>query len=108
MQVGEAQEAHVRGRGGFDGKFPRFRTRVGYGRSSVRDVVRYRIEPDRFGPPERRIDYISRGRVSLAGVSELMQIVSLDFEEAVSIVVVRRSRQSTLASRNTSSRSTAD
>ena len=82
-QIGETQKATREVSGGFDGKFPRFRTRVGYRSSSVRDVVRCRcgFDIDRFGPPEYRLDNVSRGRVNLAALSELMQIVSLDFEQ---------------------------
>jgi len=69
-QIGETQKATRKVSVGFDGRFDRFRPRVGYGFRFVRDVVRCRLETDRVGPPEQLIDNFSRGGINLAGLPE--------------------------------------
>ncbi len=69
-QIGETQKATRQVSVGLNGKFDRFRPRVGYGFCFVGDVVRCRLETDRVSPPEQRMDNFSRGGINLAGLPE--------------------------------------
>jgi hypothetical protein len=109
-QVGETQRATRELSGGIGGKFDRFRRGASERFYSVRDVSRsgIAIETGRLSPPEQRVEQPLEGLLNLASVPESVQMVCLNFEQAGFHSCSAASRQSRLANRNTSSRSTAD
>ena len=109
-QIGETQKATRELSGRIDIRFDRFRHGARHGFCSIRDTVRCRIavETGRERLPEQRIDDLSGSRVKLAGLPELTQMVSLNFEQVGFHSCRAAQSPPQMANRSTSSRSTAD
>ena len=104
-QIGQTQKATCEVDGGIIG----FRPRAGPGFRSVCGAVRRLIGVGihRISPSEPCVDNFLRLWLSLAALPELTQIVSLDFEQS-GFHCCGTPQSPQQASRNTSSRSTAD